>query len=111
MSGFLIELFNWNQGRRVWGIVHKLIKPESPEAAESECSCGWRGHVAEFPEHVVGVAKESRDRIVEFVDFVDEEIGAGTWGEIDRFSRDQDFLTPAAFVNAMHNLGFKRILP
>jgi hypothetical protein len=69
----------------------------------------WRGHPAEFPEHLTEIAKESRNRLTEFVDFVDEEISAGSWGEIDKFAPDRDFLTPAGFVSAMRNLGFKRI--
>ncbi len=56
------------------------------------------------------MAKAARDRILEFVDFVDEEIGEGQWAAIDKFAPDRDFLTPARFVSAMHNLGFKRIL-
>jgi len=41
------------------------------------------------------------------VDFVDEEVGSGNWRDIDMFAFDRDFLTPAGFVTAMHNLGFK----
>lgn len=92
----------------MWGIVHNLIKPAAPGVTETECNCGWHGHIAEFSEHVAGVAKESRDRITEFVDFVDEEIGEGQWGQIDQFAPDRDFLPPATFVRAMHNLGFTR---
>ena len=94
----------------MWGIVHNLIDPGKLASSEVECSCGWSGHPAEFPEHLIGVAKAARDRILEFVDFVDEEIGEGQWAAIDKFAPDRDFLTPARFVSAMHNLGFKRIL-
>lgn len=93
----------------MWRIAHNIIQPVTPGAAEAECRCGRRGHVAQFAEHIAGVAKESRERITEFVDFVRKEIGDGKWGEIDRFPPDRDFLTPAAFVEAMRNIGFKRI--
>jgi len=71
----------------MWGIVHNVITPRQPAPNQVECSCGWRGPVAKFAEHVADVAKESRDRIFEFVDLVREEIGNGKWGEIDRFRR------------------------
>lgn len=79
-----------------------------PRTAEAECSCRWRGHPAEFPEHLTGIAKAARDRISEFVEFVGEEIADGSWRWIDRFEPDRGFLTPADFARAMNNLGFRR---
>ena len=93
----------------MWGIVHNLIDPGKPAPAEAECSCGWRGTAAQLPEHIAKAAKESRDRITEFVDFVDEKVGTGKWRDIDMFAPGHDCLTPASFVTAMRNLGFKRI--
>lgn len=95
----------------MWGIVHNLVRPAAPGAIEAECSCGWRGNPAQYPEHLAAVTKGARDRIADFVDFVDEEIrnGASLWGDIDKDPTMGGFMTPAAFVNAMRNLGFKRL--
>lgn len=91
----------------MWGIVHNIIRPAATGAAEAECSCGWHGPAAEFPEHV---AKETRDRITDFVNFVDDEIqgGAFVWKDVDEHAVKWGFLTPARFVEAMRSLGFKK---
>ena len=95
----------------MWGIVHNVVTPTAVVPNESKCGYGWRGHPGEFAEHLTDVAKKARERLTEFVDFADEEIGNGNWGEIDRFEKDRDFLTPATFVQAMRNVGLKRSIP
>ena len=83
--------------------LHNLVSLATLD--EAECCCGWRGQPPAFAEHLAEVAKRARGRLRQFVDFVDEKAGS-SWNEICGFAADTDFLTPAAFVRAMHNVGF-----